>query len=67
MSMIERLRQKIRTLNLTFMEHMELDELVRALEQEYMQVLQKLNALEQEVNQLRREAKKAGKGASRSD
>ena len=67
MSMIERLRQKIRTLNLTFMEHMELDELIRALEQDYMRLVQRLNSLEQEVNRLRQEARKTKKDAGRSD
>ena len=53
MSMIERLRMKIRGLRLTFMEHLELDELLISLERERGQLLQRIKALEDEVKRLR--------------
>jgi len=54
-AVIERLRNKIRSLRLSFMEHLELDELLTALEREYNQLIQRINSLEQEVRTLRRE------------
>ena len=55
---IERLRNKIRSLRLSFMEHLELDELLVALEREYNQLVQRVNGLEQEVKMLRAELEK---------
>jgi len=57
-AVIERLRSKIRSLRLSFMEHLELDELVIALEREYNQLVQQVNSLEQEVRMLRGELEK---------
>ena len=58
---IERLRNKIRSVRLTFMEHLELDELLTALEREYNQLIQRINSLEQEVRTLRSELDKRSK------
>jgi len=57
-ALIERLRGKIRSLRLSFMEHLELDELLAALEREYNQLIQRINGLEQEVRMLREEVKR---------
>ena len=57
--MIKRLRSKVRGLQLTFMEHLELDELLAALEQEYSRLIQRINGLEQEVKALRSELNKS--------
>jgi len=57
-AVIERLRNKIRSLRLSFMEHLELDELLTALEREYNQLIQRVNSLEQEVRTLRGELEK---------
>ena len=54
-AVIERLRTKIRSLRLSFMEHLELDELLVALEREYNQLIQRINSLEQEVRTLRKQ------------
>ena len=54
-AIIERLRNKIRNLRLSFMEHLELDELLTALEQEYGRLIQRVNSLEREVKSLRDE------------
>ena len=54
-AVIERLRGKIRSLRLSFVEHLELDELLAALEREYSQLIQRINSLEQEVKSLRDE------------
>ena len=56
-TIISRLRMKIRGLRLTFMEHLELDELLMALEREYNQLIQRINALEREVRMLRKSQK----------
>lgn len=66
-AVIERLRNKIRSLRLSFMEHLELDELLTALEREYNQLIQRINSLEQEVRTLRGELEKRrdGKAAGR--
>lgn len=61
-AVIERLRSKIRSLRLSFVEHLELDELLTALEREYGQLMQRVNSLEQEVRALRSELNKRGKG-----
>jgi len=60
-AVIERLRNKIRSLRLSFMEHLELDELLTALEREYNQLIQRINSLEQEVRTLRSELDKRSK------
>ena len=57
-AVIERLRNKIRSLRLSFMEHLELDELLTALEREYSQLAQRINSLEYEVKTLRGELEK---------
>ena len=57
-AVIERLRNKIRSLRLSFMEHLELDELLTALEREYGQLAQRINSLEREVRTLRGELEK---------
>ena len=57
-AVIERLRNKIRSLRLSFMEHLELDELLTALEREYSQLAQRINSLEREVKALRGELEK---------
>ena len=57
-ALIGRLKNKIRSLRLTFMEHLELDELLAALEREYNQLIQRINSLEQEVRMLREEVKR---------
>ena len=57
-AVIERLRSKIRSLRLSFMEHLELDELLITLEREYNQLIQRVNSLEQEVRTLRNELEK---------
>jgi len=57
-ALIERLRVKVRSLRLSFMEHLELDELLTALEREYGQLIQRINGLEQEIKALRSELNK---------
>jgi len=57
-AVIERLRNKIRSMRLSFMEHLELDELLTALEREYGQLVQRINSLEQEVRTLRAKLEK---------
>ena len=61
-ALIERLRSKVRGLRLSFVEHLELDELLTALEREYGQLVQRVNGLEREVKALRGELEKRGKG-----
>ena len=61
-ALIERLRAKVRGLRLSFIEHLELDELLTALEREYGQLVQRVNGLEREVRALRSELEKRGKG-----
>ena len=61
-ALIERLRVKVRSLRLSFMEHLELDELLAALEREYNQLIQRINGLEQEVKMLRAELEKGEAG-----
>ena len=61
-AIIERLRSKMRSLRLTFMEHLELDELLTALEREYNQLIQRVNSLEQEVRMLRERVKQGERG-----
>ena len=64
-AVIERLRNKIRSLRLSFMEHLELDELLTALEREYGQLAQRINSLEREVKALRDELEKRQRGRDR--
>jgi len=64
-AVIERLRNKIRSLRLSFMEHLELDELLTALEREHSQLIQRINSLEQEVRTLRGELEKRQRGRDR--
>jgi len=64
-AVIERLRSKIRSLRLSFMEHLELDELLTALEREYSQLAQRINSLEREVKTLRGELEKRQRGRDR--
>jgi len=53
-AIINRLRAKIQGLPLPYTTHIEFEELVSALEREYVQLLQKVNKLEQEVRLLKR-------------
>ena len=64
-AVIERLRNKIRSLRLSFIEHIELDELLTALEREYGQLAQRINSLEREVKALRDELEKRQRGRDR--